>query len=81
MLLTGLSAWLTYGLLNYANAAYQSGEGSGLSSWNPPVWPYRYIFAISFGLFTLQCLGKMVENLLAALGRVEPEVHGHREVL
>ena len=81
VLLTGLSAWLTYGLLNYANAAYQSGEGSGLSSWNPPVWPYRYIFAIGFGLFTLQCLGKVVENLLAALGRVEPEVHAHRQVL
>ena len=59
----------------------RSGEGSGLSAWNPVIWPYRYVLALGFALFALQCLAKMVENLLIALGRAEPQKHAHTEVL
>jgi TRAP-type mannitol/chloroaromatic compound transport system permease small subunit len=71
LVLTGFAAWLTL----------RSGEGSGLSAWNPPIWPYRNILALGFGLFALQCLAKAVENLLIALGRAEPEMYTHTEVL
>lgn len=81
LVLTGFAAWLTFGLFRYATTALRSGEGSGLSAWNPPIWPYRYILALGFGLFALQCLAKAVENLLIALGRAEPEKHTHTEVL
>lgn len=66
--LTGLAGWLTYHLALYAMAGYRSGEGSGLSAWNPRVWPYRTMFVIGFALFTLQAFGKALENLLTALG-------------
>ncbi len=66
--LTGLAGWLTYHLALYALAGYKSGEGSGLSAWNPPVWPYRSVFVVGFALFTLQAFGKALENLLTVLG-------------
>ncbi len=66
--LTGLAGWLTYHLALYALAGYKSGEGSGLSAWNPQVWPYRSVFVLGFGLFALQTFAKALENLLIALG-------------
>ena len=68
IILTGMAAWITFALFRYANSAFQSGEGSGLSAWNPPVWPYRYIFALGFGLFALEALAKAIENILLAIG-------------
>lgn len=68
LVLTGFAAWITFALFRYAGSALHSGEGSGLSVWNPPVWPYRYIIAFGFGVFALQCLAKFIENLLIALG-------------
>ncbi len=67
-LLTAMSAWMTWALAGYALQAYESGEGTGLSAWNPKVWPYRVIYAVGFGLFTLQTVAKTLENLLIVLG-------------
>src|SRR5262245_8100528 len=61
LVLTGFAAWVTYGLFKYATTAFYSGEGSGLSAWNPQIWPYRYVLALGFGLFALQCFAKTVE--------------------
>ena len=62
VVLTGMSAWIAFALFRYFGEAYRSGEGSGLSAWNPPVWPYRFVFAIGFTLFSLQTLAKAIEN-------------------
>lgn len=67
--LTVMLAWLTYTLINNAINVYHTGEGSGLSSWNPKIWPYRVIYAIGFGLFTLQCFAKVIEKSAIAIGR------------
>ena len=66
--LCGLATWLAIYLGNYAMEGYRSGEGSGLSAWNPQVWPYRSILCFGFTLFALQTFGKTLENLLTALG-------------
>lgn len=69
ILMAGMLAWLTNVLVANAASVYRTGEGSGLSAWNPPIWPYRIIYALGFGLFALQCLAKAVENLLVLFGR------------
>jgi TRAP-type mannitol/chloroaromatic compound transport system permease small subunit len=71
--LTGMTAWMVLVLSQNALDAYRTGEGSGLSAWNPKVWPYRVIYAVGFGLFALQCFAKTIENVLIALGRVSQD--------
>src|SRR5690606_27455253 len=73
ILMTGMLFWLTNTLINNVGEVYATGEGTGLSAWNPPIWPYRPIYAIGFGMFALQCLAKSIENLLIVFGR-ETEV-------
>lgn len=68
LVLTGLAGWLTYNLALYTVSGYRSGEGSGLSAWNPQVWPYRTVFCVGFALFTLQTFAKALESGLTALG-------------
>ena len=79
LVLTGMTAWIAFALFRYFGDAYRSGEGSGLSAWNPPVWPYRFIFAAGFALFALQALAKALENALVALGLTPPPVTAHQE--
>ena len=67
-LLTVMMAWILMALVNNLGAAYRSGEGSGLSAWNPRIWPYRTVYVVGFGLFTLQCFAKFIENVLIAVG-------------
>jgi TRAP-type mannitol/chloroaromatic compound transport system permease small subunit len=45
-------------------AAYRSGEGAGVSAWNPKIWPYRVVYMVGFALFTLQAFAKAIENAL-----------------
>jgi TRAP-type mannitol/chloroaromatic compound transport system permease small subunit len=46
--------WLMLSLWGYAVDAYQSGENSGQSAWNPPIWPFRMVFFSGFAMLTLQ---------------------------
>jgi len=54
LLIAPLAVWLCFGLWWYFERAYQSGEGSGASIWNPVVWPARLIFWLGFVLFAAQ---------------------------
>ena len=69
ILMAGMLFWLTNTLIANIASVYRTGEGTGLSAWNPPIWPYRCIYALGFGLFALQCLAKAIENLLGLCGR------------
>ncbi len=62
-----LGVWLTYRLGVYAWDAYQSGETSGESAWNPVIWPFRTVFVIGFGLLTLQALAELAKALRTLL--------------
>lgn len=70
ILMAGMLAWLTNVLVANAAGVFRTGEGSGLSAWNPPIWPYRIVYALGFGLFALQCLAKALENLMVLFGRM-----------
>ena len=48
-------------LAEYAGAAYSSGETSGQSAWNPPIWPFRVIIAASFLLLALQVAAEILK--------------------
>ena len=55
--------WLSYKLGIYALDAYQTGERSGESAWNPIIWPYRTVFCIGITMLTLQCVAEWLRAL------------------
>lgn len=72
--LAGMLFWLTQALIGNAISVYRTGEGSGLSAWNPKIWPYRVIYVVGFGLFALQSAARAIENLMSvASGAADAE--------
>lgn len=57
----------------YVADAYQSGERSGQSAWNPPIWPFRLIILASFALLTLQVLAECLRSAGVLLGRASDD--------
>ncbi|WP_181296292.1 TRAP transporter small permease subunit [Pseudomonas sp. Q2-TVG4-2] len=55
-----ICAWLSFGLYEYALNAYLSNETSGMSAWNPPIWPFRVTFAVGFLALMLQALAELI---------------------
>ncbi len=55
--------WLACSLGQYAWDAFQSGETSALSAWNPPIWPFRTVFFVSFVLLSLQGAAEVLKLL------------------
>lgn len=68
-----LAWWLSDALWTYAYDAYASGETSGQSAWNPPIWPFRAIFFIGFLLLALQATVELIKAVLELLGRPLPD--------
>lgn len=68
-LLLPFLVWLTSTLDDRAIAAFQSGEKTGASSWNPPLWPFRAVFFVAFLLLSLQVIAEVLRKLPVALGR------------
>lgn len=62
-------AWLSWALWHYAVGAYGSSETSGLSSWNPVVWPFRVILFIGFASLALQMVLEIWKRVLVLSGR------------
>lgn len=60
--------WLQFGLWEYWVEAYQSGEGSGQSAWNPPIWPFRLCFFTGFFLLLLQGFAQFSKSVMAVAG-------------
>lgn len=55
--------WLSYRLALYAWSAFESGETSGESAWNPVIWPLRVVFFLGFALLTLQAFVELARAL------------------
>ncbi|NIY94926.1 MAG: TRAP transporter small permease subunit [Rhodobacteraceae bacterium] len=70
--LTVLLVWLTITLGEGVARTYRTGEGSGLSAWNPKVWPFRLVYTVGFALFSLQVFGRFLEALLVLSGGKPP---------
>lgn len=48
--------------------AYISGETTGQSAWNPPIWPFRAIILASFTLLALQVASESLKCILTLRG-------------
>ncbi|SMF53747.1 TRAP-type mannitol/chloroaromatic compound transport system, small permease component [Tistlia consotensis] len=60
---------LTDTLANYAWQAIQSGERTGQSAWNPPIWPLRVMISSSFALLGLQVVAEIIKSAAVLIGR------------
>src|SRR5699024_1474047 len=56
-------AWLLFGLTSYMLDAYVSQQGSGLSAWNPVVWPIRVVYLLSFIFLGLQAISEAIKTI------------------
>lgn len=54
---------LVHRLANYALEAWSSGETTGQSAWNPPIWPLRFVIAASFILLLLQVIAECLRSI------------------
>lgn len=58
-----LLIWLSYQMYHYLVDGYSSGETSGQSALNLPVWPFRVVFLVAFTLFALQVLAEVLKSV------------------
>ena len=55
-----LAGWLTAALWQKVQSAYESQERSGMSAFNPVIWPFRLIMCTAFALLFLQALAELL---------------------
>lgn len=60
--------WLTATLDDRMVTAFRSGEKTGQSAWNPPIWPFRAVFFVSFLVLCLQVIGEVYRRLPVLFG-------------
>ncbi|MCG6876482.1 MAG: TRAP transporter small permease subunit [Betaproteobacteria bacterium] len=58
------SVWLTAGLWQKVLLAYASHERSGMSAFNPVIWPFRAVLCTAFALLALQALAQLIRCYL-----------------
>lgn len=63
-------------LFDYAFRSFQSGERTGQSAWNPPIWPFRALITIGFLLLALQVCAEILKCVAILKGR---PIHVPRE--
>lgn len=79
LLFLPLMVWLTWEVFKYFHDAWESGERSGRSAWNPVIWPVYLIWCVGFALMCLQILAELMKSI-RTLVRGEGDVE-HREEL
>ncbi|WP_037048033.1 MULTISPECIES: TRAP transporter small permease subunit [unclassified Psychromonas] len=55
--------WLTWELAYYFYEAFESGERSGRSAWNPIVWPIYFTWFLGFLLLVLQLIAELIKAI------------------
>jgi TRAP-type mannitol/chloroaromatic compound transport system permease small subunit len=69
VLLLPLAGWLTAALWQKVQSAYESHERSGMSAFNPVIWPFRLIMCTAFALLALQALAELLRCIKVLAGR------------
>jgi TRAP-type mannitol/chloroaromatic compound transport system permease small subunit len=59
-LLLPLTLWLSVSFGEKVLKAYESQERSGMSAFNPLIWPYRAVFFTAFVLLSLQAVAQLI---------------------
>jgi TRAP-type mannitol/chloroaromatic compound transport system permease small subunit len=67
------SVWLTVGLWEKVLLAYASHERSGMSAFNPVIWPFRAVLCTAFALLALQALAQLVRCYMVLGNRPLPD--------
>lgn len=60
--------WLVFALQGRVAQAIRSGERSGQSAWNPPLWPFRAIILAAFTLLAIQVLAQLLRGVRTLVG-------------
>ena len=60
VLLLPVAGWLTVALWTKVQTAYDSHERSGMSAFNPVIWPFRFVMCTAFALLFLQALAELI---------------------
>ena len=55
---------LSFKLFQHTGNSFQSGESTGNSAWNPPLWPMHFVMFVSFFILFLQSLAECFKSLL-----------------
>jgi TRAP-type mannitol/chloroaromatic compound transport system permease small subunit len=71
-LLLPFSAWLAFGFWEKVLKAYASHERSGMSAFNPVIWPFRLVMFAAFALLALQAVAQLIRCYLVLTGRDSP---------
>lgn len=72
VLLLPLTLALSLGFWEKVVKAYASQERSGMSAFNPLIWPYRAIFFAAFTLLALQALAQLIRCCQTLADRSPP---------
>jgi TRAP-type mannitol/chloroaromatic compound transport system permease small subunit len=65
--------WLTAGLFEYFQAAYNVDETSGESAWNPIIWPFKFAFVMGMSMLLMQTIAEIVKDIMTLSGVEPPE--------
>ncbi len=74
--------WLTAGLWQKVTAAYASHERTGMSAFNPVIWPFRLVLCTAFALLALQAIAKLIRTWRALIDRPpigQPHAEGEEQ--
>lgn len=71
-LLLPVAGWLTLGFWDKVTKAYASHERSGMSAFNPVIWPFRLVMCTAFALLFLQALAQLIRCAMVLTGRTPP---------
>jgi TRAP-type mannitol/chloroaromatic compound transport system permease small subunit len=67
-----LVIWIVIALEERVMHSLLSGERSGQSAWNPPIWPFRAVFLASFVLLGIQIVAEMLRSVVVLRRLKEP---------
>jgi TRAP-type mannitol/chloroaromatic compound transport system permease small subunit len=60
-----LSDWM----LSFAYDAFISGERTGQSAWNPPIWPFRFLISSAIVVLLLQVIAEILKCIVVLVGK------------
>ena len=60
VLVLPVAGWLSVGLWGKVQSAYESHERTGMSAFNPVIWPFRLVMCTAFALLFLQALAELL---------------------
>jgi len=72
-----VAIWLSYRLGLYALDAFETGDHSGESAWNPLIWPFRLVFFAGFTMLSLQALVECIRSIKVLFGVSTKKSNNH----